>query len=110
MALVFAVMLAAMLMASAALRSWFDETGLVTAAAISGVLDVHAAVISVAAQVADGTITPSQTVVPILTASSTSAVAKMLFSAAAGTRPFAVRVIPAQLLMVGAVWAIALVV
>lgn len=109
MALVFAAMLAVMLTASAALRSWFGETGLVTAAAISGVLDVHAAVISVAAQVADGTISPRQAVIPILTASSTSALAKMLFSAAAGTRPFAVRVIPAQILMIGAAWAIALV-
>jgi uncharacterized membrane protein (DUF4010 family) len=69
MALVFATMLAIMLVASAALRSWFGETGLVTAAAISGVLDVHAAVISVAAQVADGTISPHDAVVPILTAS-----------------------------------------
>ncbi|MDR3400996.1 MAG: hypothetical protein P4L99_00745, partial [Chthoniobacter sp.] len=67
------------------------------------------AVISVAAQVADGTISPRQAVIPILTASSTSALAKMLFSAAAGTRPFAVRVIPAQILMIGAAWAIALV-
>lgn len=110
MALVFASMLSVMLMVSAALRSWFGETGLETAAAISGVLDVHAAVIAVAAQVAEGTITPSQSVVPILIASSTSAVAKMLFSAIAGTRRFAFRVVPAQLLMIGAAWAVALVI
>jgi uncharacterized membrane protein (DUF4010 family) len=79
MALVFAAMLALMLMAFAALRSWFGETGLVTAAAISGVLDVHAAVIAVATQVADGTIAPAQSVVPILTACSTSALAKCCF-------------------------------
>ncbi|WP_353229983.1 DUF4010 domain-containing protein [Novosphingobium sp.] len=110
MALLFAGVLAVMLVASAALRSWFGETGLLTAAAISGVLDVHAAVISVAAQVADGTMTPQHAVVPILTASSTSAAAKMLFSALAGTRPFAARVVPAQLLMISAAWAIALVI
>ncbi|MDE1917178.1 MAG: MgtC/SapB family protein [Sphingomonadales bacterium] len=108
MALVFAAMLAVMLVASSALRLWFGETGLVTAAAISGVLDVHAAVISVAAQVADGTITPHQSVIPILTACSTSTLAKMLFSAAAGTRPFALRVMPAQMMMIGAAWAVAL--
>lgn len=108
MALVFAAMLAVMLIVSAALRAWFGETGLVTAAAISGMLDVHAAVISVAAQVADGTIAPREAIVPILTASSTSALAKMLFSAAAGTRPFALRVIPAQMAMIGVAWAVAL--
>ncbi|HWU01539.1 MAG TPA: hypothetical protein VN222_02270, partial [Novosphingobium sp.] len=75
--------------------------------AMAGVLDVHAAAIAVAAQVADGTITPAQCVVPILTACSTSTLAKMVFAATAGTRLFAVRVAGAQLLMIAAAWALA---
>lgn len=109
MALVFAAMLAGMLVLVAAMRAWFGEMGLVAAAAIGGVLDVHAAVISVATQVRDGAISPPQAVVPVLTACTTSTLAKMLFSATAGTRAFAARVVPAQALVIGAAWAAGLI-
>lgn len=99
MALVFATMLSGMLVAVAALRAWFGEMGLMTAAAIGGLLDVHAAAISVAAQVGEGRIAPMQAVAPLLAACATSTGAKMLFSATAGTRRFALRVVPAQALM-----------
>ncbi|WP_248633967.1 MgtC/SapB family protein [Novosphingobium nitrogenifigens] len=108
MALTFAAMLALMLVAAAALRTWFSGMGLAAASAIGGVLDVHAAAIAVASQVSDGTITPVEAVVPILIACTTSTLAKMLFSATAGTRAFAARVVPAQALMIASAWAVAL--
>ena len=104
MALGFAAMLSVMLVVVAGLRTWLGETGLIGAAAIGGALDVHAAAIAVATQVVAGDITARQSVVPILVACSTSTAAKIMFSAAAGTRPFGLRVIPAQLLIVGAAW------
>lgn len=104
MALVFAAMLAVMLLLVAAMRAWFGVMGMAAATAIGGVLDVHAAVISIAAQVGEGTISPSQAIVPVLIACTTSTIAKMVFSATAGTRAFAARVIPAQAFIIAAAW------
>lgn len=109
MALVFAGMLAGMLTLVAAMRAWFGSPGLAVAAAIGGVLDVHAAVISVATQVGAGAITPQQAVVPVLIACTTSTAAKMLFSATVGTRAFAARVVPAQALVIATAWAAGLI-
>ena len=104
MALAFAAMLAAMLVAAAALRSWFGTSGLLAAAAIGGVLDVHAAAISVAAQVADGSLSAAQSVAPILVACTTSTIAKMFFALTAGPRLFGHRVALAQLAIITAAW------
>jgi uncharacterized membrane protein (DUF4010 family) len=102
-ALVFAAMLAGMLILVAAMQAWFGTMG-IAAAAIGGVLDVHAAVISIATLVSERAITPAQAIVPVLIACTTSSLAKMLFSATAGTRAFAARVIPAQAGIVIASW------
>ena len=74
-------------------------------AAVAGVMDVHAAAIAIAAQVADGRISANQAVVPTLVACTTSTAAKILFATTAGTRPFGMRVIPGLVLIVGAAWA-----
>lgn len=103
-ALMFAAMLAGMLILVAAMRAWFGAVGIAAAAAIGGVLDVHAAVISIATQVNERTITSTQAIVPVLIACTTSSIAKMLFSATAGTRAFAARVIPAQAGIIAASW------
>lgn len=103
-ALMFAAMLAGMLILVAAMRAWFGAVGIAAAAAIGGVLDVHAAVISIATQVNERTITSTQAIVPVLIACTTSSIAKMLFSATAGTRAFAARVIPAQTGIIAASW------
>lgn len=104
MALVFAAMLAGMLVLVSAMRAWFGAMGMAAAAALGGVLDVHAAVISIATQVGEGAITPAQAIVPVLIACTTSTIAKMLFSATAGTKAFARRVIPAQACIILAAW------
>jgi hypothetical protein len=105
LALGFAVIVSVMLIAISALRAWFGEIGLISAAAIGGALDLHAASIAVAAQVASGEISAAQAVVPILVASVSSTVAKILFSAAVGGRAFSLRVIPGLVLIVAAAWA-----
>lgn len=103
-ALIFAAMLAGMLILVAAMQTWFGAMGIAAAAAIGGVLDVHAAVISIATQVSERAITPAQAIWPVLIACTTSTIAKMLFSATAGTRAFAARVIPAQAGIILAAW------
>jgi uncharacterized membrane protein (DUF4010 family) len=107
LALFFSAILGAILIFSAALRSWLGEPGLVLAAAIGGVFDVHAASIALAAQVGAGKITPSQAVLPLLAAWTSSGVAKIILALTAGPRGFALRVMPAQLLIVLAAWAMA---
>lgn len=104
LALVFSAMLGTMLILVAALRSWLGESGMVMAAAIGGVLDVHAAAIAIAAQVAEGRVAPAAAVAPMLVAWSTSTATKMIFAGSAGPRPFAARVIGAQALIIAAAW------
>ena len=57
-ALRLAATLAIILLATAALRSWLGEKGLVVAAGMAGFADAHATSVSVAAQVAAGKISP----------------------------------------------------
>ena len=52
------------------------------------------------------TITPTEAIVPVLISCTTSNLAKMLFSAKAGTGTFAARVIPAQAGIVIASWTV----
>ena len=84
MALVFSLTLGAMLILVAGLRDWLGAPGMIMAAAIGGVLDVQAAAIAIAAQVASGPV-----------------------AASAGPRDFAGRVIVAQLVILAAAWAAA---
>jgi uncharacterized membrane protein (DUF4010 family) len=53
-ALIFALTLSSILVASATLREWFGETGIIVAAALAGFVDTHSAAISVASLVASG--------------------------------------------------------
>ena len=90
-ALVFAITLSSILVASAALREWFGETGVVFAAAVAGFVDAHSAAISVAALVASGKMSPADTVFPILTGLSTNTISKMFLAGTSGGRSFALR-------------------
>ena len=104
MALGFAATLGLMLVILAALRAWLGTTGLLLAAALGGILDVHGAAIAIAAQVASGEIGPDAARLALLVSWTTSTAAKILFAAAAGPRAFGWRVIPAQLAIVLAAW------
>ena len=107
MALVFSLTLGAMLILVAGLRDWLGAPGMIMAAAIGGVLDVHAAAIAIAAQVASGALPPQAALLPLLVSWTTSTAAKILFAASAGPRDFAGRVIVAQFVILAAAWAAA---
>jgi len=103
-ALIFALLLSAVLMGSAALRLWFGEAGVVVAAGLAGFADTHAPAISIASLVAAARMSPAEAVIPILVGFTTNTVTKVAFAWAAGGRQFAVRVVPGLLLVVAAAW------
>lgn len=107
-ALMFALTLAAMLMASAALRDWFGETGVIVGAAAAGFVDTHSAAIAVASLVASGKMTAADAVFPVLAALTTNTVSKIVFAWSSGSRSFALRLIPGLVLVAVAAWAGAL--
>lgn len=106
-ALGFASTLAIILIASAALREWLGETGVILATALAGFVDTHAAAISAASLVATGKLHAPDAVVPILAGLSTNTISKIVFAVAGGSS-FALRVIPGLIIVVLAAWAGAL--
>jgi len=103
--LILVALLCALSMGLAALQAWLGSAGLVTAAALGGFLDAHAAAVSVANMVASGALAPRDAVLPILASLSTNTVSKLVFTVGAGSWPFIVRVLPGTLLVLAALWA-----
>jgi uncharacterized membrane protein (DUF4010 family) len=103
-ALLFAAILAVIVVASAALREWFGTIGAMVAAAASGLADAHSAAVSVAALVAAGKLTAADAVIPILAALSANTLTKIFFAATNGGRRFALAVIPGLILVAAAAW------
>jgi uncharacterized membrane protein (DUF4010 family) len=104
-AVVFAATLSAVLLASAAMREWFGETGAIVAAGLAGFVDTHASAISIAALVASGKLSPAEAVVPILVGFSTNTVTKLILARTSGNAAFALRVIPGLILVAAGAWA-----
>jgi uncharacterized membrane protein (DUF4010 family) len=103
-AFIFASLVSIVLLAAAALREWFGEAGTITAAALAGLVDAHAAAISIASLVASGRMSPVDAVVPILAGLSTNTITKIIFAATSGGRAFAIRVIPGLILVAASAW------
>ena len=103
-ALLFAAILAVIVVASAALREWFGAIGTFVAAAASGLADTHSAAVAVAALVAAGKLTAEDAVIPIVAALSTNTLTKIFFAGANGGRRFALAVIPGLILVAMAAW------
>lgn len=107
-ALVFALILSSIIVASAALREWFGETGVILAAAVAGFVDTHSVAISMASLVASGKMDAADAVVPILIGFSTNTISKIIFAQTTGRPSFALRVVPGLILVALAAWAGAL--
>ena len=103
-ALILAFLIAVVLVASAALKSWFGQAGLVFASGLAGLADVHAPTIAVASLGAAGTISAQSAVIPILVAFSVNAGSKAVAAIVSGGKPFAQQVIPSLVLQVSATW------
>ena len=103
-ALLLAATLAIILLATAALRSWLGEKGLVVAAGMAGFADAHATSVSVAAQVAAGKMAAQDACVPILVGFTTNSITKIALAVASGSKEFALRVVPGLILVLAAAW------
>ena len=103
-ALTLAAMIAAVLIASAAFKVWFGQTGLVLASGVAGLADAHAASISAASLSAAGKITPNNAAVAILVAFTVNAISKAITAIITGNKEFAQKVILGLGMQVSAVW------
>lgn len=100
----FGIILAVILVISAGLQARFGGAGVLLAALVAGLVDTHAAAISVAALVASGKITPQEAVVPILAALTSNTLSKIVMAASSGGWAFALRVVPGLVLVALAAW------
>jgi uncharacterized membrane protein (DUF4010 family) len=103
-ALFFAGLITAVLLLSAALNAWLGKAGVLTAAAIAGLADTHAAAVSVASLVSAGRFTARESVLPILAALTTNTFSKVAVAISSGGRAFALRIVPGLLAVIGAAW------
>lgn len=104
-ALLLAVIVGGVLLASAALKQWLGDAGLLIAAAVAGLADAHAGVASVASIAAVGDVSPRDASWSILAAFTTNAVVKCVIAVAYGGATFASRVVPGVILVSVAAWA-----
>ncbi len=103
-ALMLAGMIAVVLVASAGLKFWFGQAGLVVATGLAGLADVHAATISVASLEAAGKIGAESAAIPILVAFSINSASKVVMAMVSGGRQFSRQVALGLILQVAATW------
>ena len=104
-ALMLAAVIAVALIASAALKAWFGQAGLVLASGVAGVADAHAAAISVASLAAASKLSAESAVIPILVAFSVNSVSKAVVAVISGGKDFSRQVILGLIVQVSATWA-----
>lgn len=98
-AVMFAVVVSLILLLATLVHRWLGDTGLMAAAAVSGLADVHAASASVAQLVAAGQATPHEAQWPVALALFTNACSKLLMAWLRGGTPYAMRLLPGLVLM-----------
>ena len=103
-ALFFAGLITTVLLLSAALNLWLGKAGVLTAAAVAGLADTHAAAVSVASLVSAGKFTAQESVLPILAALTANTVSKIIVAISSGGRSFAMRIVPGLLGVIAAAW------
>ena len=103
-ALVFAAILAAMLLAVAALERLFGARGVVGGAVAGGFLDTHSAAASVSALAVRGVIATDAAVIAIAMAISANVATKLWVAAAGGGARYFSRLAPGLVAMVTALW------
>lgn len=104
-ALALAGMMAVMLVAAAALKHWLGETGIAIGATVAGFVDTHSAAISIASLATAGKLAPADAAAPILLAMTSNTASKIVLALTAGTRDYAIRVVPGLVFAVAVAWA-----
>ena len=103
-ALMLAAVIAVVLIASAGLKLWFGQTGLVVASGLAGIADVHAVTISIASLEAAGKISPESAAIPILVAFSINSSSKVVMAMLSGGGEYSRKVSLGLALQVSAIW------
>lgn len=103
-ALAFGSILAVILVISAGLQERFGSAGVLLAAAIAGLIDTHAAAISVATPVASGKVMPHDAGVPTSAGLTSNTLTKIVMASTSGGWAFALRVVPGLVLVTLAAW------
>ena len=103
-ALLFASLIAVVLLLSSALNVWLGKAGVLAAAAVAGLADAHAAAVSVASLVSAGKFPVGESVLPILAALSTNTISKIVVATSTGGRRYAMQITPGLLIVIAAAW------
>jgi uncharacterized membrane protein (DUF4010 family) len=103
-AFILAAVIAIVLITSAALKSWFGQTGLVVASGLAGLADVHSPTISVATLAAAGKLSQANTIIPIMVAFSINTASKAVAAVVSGGKEFSLKVIPGLIVQVTSMW------
>ncbi len=103
-AIILAAVIALALLASAALKEWFGQAGLLFASGVAGLADAHAATISVASLALAGKLAATDAVLPILIAFSVNAGSKVIAAMVTGGRDFTRQVALGIVIQVSAIW------
>lgn len=98
------LLLALVMLTSAALNAWLGESGLLVLAGISGLVDAHATTASSATLLAAGKIEMAQAMLLCWVGFTSNALTKAVLAWRAGGRAFAQIVIPGQVLVVLSIW------
>jgi uncharacterized membrane protein (DUF4010 family) len=101
-ALLFAALIAAILLASAALQNWFGRYGALAAAASAGFADAHAAAASMAQMGAAGRLDIDSAAIGVLAGFATNTLSKLLVAWWGGGQGFALRLLPGLVAMLAA--------
>ena len=89
---------------AAFLNNWLGVQGLNISTAATGLVDAHAAAVSVASLVSAQKITSQQAVWPVLIGLSSNTLMKAIVAYKSGGVQYATRIVPGLVLMIAAVW------
>lgn len=103
-AIILSAVIALALLASAALKEWFGQAGLLIASGVAGMADAHAATISVASLAQAGKLAANEAVLPILIAFTVNAGSKVIAAMVTGGRDFTRQVALGIVIQVSSIW------
>lgn len=103
-AVVFAAIICAVLMIAAFLNARLGSGGTLLTAALSGLVDAHAAAAAASSQFAVGKISTADATIAVLAGLSTNALVKSILAFTSGGWAYALRIVPGLLGMIAAAW------
>lgn len=100
----FATIISLAILFAAFLNNWLGVQGLNISTAATGLVDTHAAAVSVASLVSAHKISSQQAIMPVLIGLSSNTLMKAIVAYKSGGFQYASRIIPGLVLMIAAVW------